>query len=103
MVRPMKMFGFLLLGLLLFSSPGCDKDHVWGQVGMVVDSELGCWVILVEDSSVSYGFRYYEPANLEDRFRVHNLWIRFEGYPPEEWASTCMVGEPIVITRIEEV
>ncbi len=85
-------------------TPGCDwlDDHNWGELGMVVDSSLGCWLIVTGDIN-SGDATSYEPTNLEERFRVDGLWIRFEYVLPDEWVSICMVGEPIAITRIEKL
>jgi len=102
----MKTFGMALLLIALLSAAGCNNDDDdWGQVGVVTLLDLGdgCWVIWVEDSSVDHGYRYFEPDNLPDAFRVNGLWVRFDYVLPEEWASLCMVGEGIILTRIEEL
>ena len=96
--------GLLLLCLVLCTIQGCSNDDDdWGQVGEVQLLDVGtdCWVIKVDNDSVQHGFVYFEPDNLPDGFRVNGLWVRFEYVLPEEWASICMLGEGIIITRIE--
>ncbi len=102
----LRIAGLLLICLALFAAPGCDNDDDnWGQIGYVHFADVGgtCWTIVVEDQSVSHGYESYEVTNLEDRFRVEGLWVRFEYVLPEEWFSTCMVGDGIILTRIEEL
>lgn len=101
----LRITGLLLLCLGLFTVPGCDNDNDnWGQVGFVHFAAVGsqCWTIAVEDERLPNGYEMYEVRNLKDRYRVDGLWVRFEYVVPEEWASTCMVGEVIILTRIEE-
>ncbi len=98
--------GLLLLCLALCTVQGCSNDDDdWGRVGYVHFADVGgtCWTIVVENENLPHGLEMYEVANLEDRFRVDGLWVRFEFVIPEEWASTCMVGEGIILTRIEEL
>ncbi len=100
----LRIAGLLLCCLALFAAPGCDNDDDdWGQVGLVHFAEVGsnCWVIVVSETAIPENDQYYEPANLPDEFKVDRLWVRFEYVVPDEWASTCMVGEGIIITRIE--
>lgn len=102
----LRIVGFVLIGLTMISGSGCDNDNDnWGQVGVVQFLDVGgeCWVIKVEDDSVPAGYYYFELANLTDEFRVNGLWVRFEYVLPDEWVSICMVGEGIILTRIEEL
>lgn len=101
----MKIAMIVLLLIALSPCTGCNNDDDgWGQLGIVYLKDVGadCWVIEVEDSSVSWGYRNYEPQNLPDEFRVSGLWVRFDYVIPDEWASICMIGEVIILTRIEE-
>lgn len=100
----LRIAGLLLLCVALFSAPGCDNDDDnWGQIGFMHFAAVGseCWTIVVEDERLPNGHETYEVSNLEDRFRVDGLWVRFEYVVPEEWVSTCMVGQGIILTRIE--
>ena len=94
--------------LALFCSclvmPGCDwlDDDNWGELGMVVDGVSGCWLIAVGELG-SEDVQFYEPVNLDDRYRVDRLLIRFEYIELEEYYSVCMAGPQIELTRIEEL
>ena len=106
MIGFLQVARLLLLCLVIFTVPGCDNDDDnWGQVGVVHFAAVGstCWVIEVEPADTPHGYEWFEVRNLEDRYRVDGLWVRFEYVVPEEWASTCMVGEVIYLTRIEEL
>jgi hypothetical protein len=94
----------LALGLVYLATPGCDwlDDDNWGEVGMVVDTTLGCWAIVTGELG-SEEAEFYEPVNLDGRFEVDRLLVRFEYVELEEWVSTCMVGPQIELTRIEEL
>tara|TARA_B100000315_G_scaffold257604_1_gene306997 strand:- start:31051 stop:31341 length:291 start_codon:yes stop_codon:yes gene_type:complete len=92
----------LLLFSLFFIIVSCeDGDNCdWGEKGTVlfVDVEGGCWKIL-SDNIVSY-----EPMNLEEKFKIDSLRIRFEYEIEEEIGSICQVGEFVIsITKIEKL
>ncbi len=96
----LRIVGLLLICLVLCTVQGCDNDDDnWGQVGMVEYSDLGCWVI-VEGAGQGI-MRHLEPTNLEDRFKVNGLWVRFEYVIPEEGFTVCNAGPVITLTRIE--
>lgn len=100
----LRIAGLLLLCLVLCTIQGCNNDDDnWGQVGVVYFADVGgtCWVIRVEPADTPHGYEQFEVSNLEDRYRVDGLWVRFEYVVPEEWVSICMVGEVIILTRIE--
>jgi len=94
----------LALGFACLTIPGCDwlDDNNWGELGVVIDSTVGCWVIVVGDLGSEEAI-FYEPVNLEDQFKVDRLPVRFEFIELEDYASICMVGPQIELTRIEEL
>ena len=96
----------LLLALCcsFLATPGCDwlEDDNWGELGMVVDGVSGCWFIAVGELG-SEDVEFHEPVNLDDRYRVDRLLVRFEYIELEEYYSHCMVGPQIELTRIGEL
>lgn len=102
----MRKIAPLIIILTLILICGCqkankepDKEGVISMTGTVrfVDLEGGFYGIVADDGN------HYDPINLDKKFQVEGMRVRFEAKTRKDVATYHMWGTPIEIIKIEKM